>query len=151
MKLCTKCKREKPYKEFSKDSKTKSGRRSNCKDCESTYKKQYRTSKTGIETRRAYRSSIREWLVDLKKTLKCEICKESRHYVLDFHHKNPLEKDFNIARAFKNSSKETIMKEIEKCMVVCSNCHREIHWLESHPTIVPMKINITLEHLWEEN
>lgn len=148
MKVCSKCKQEKPYSEFSKDRRDKSGRKCTCKACVALYRKYSIRHKT---YNRNYKISTKEWLIEYKKTLKCEICGEDRHYVLDFHHRNPHEKDFNISKAYKNTNKETIMKEIEKCMVVCSNCHREIHWLEKQTETVPMKLNITLEHLWEEN
>jgi len=45
---------------------------------------------------------------------------------LDFHHKDPNEKDFTIGK-YRNKSKENLLKEIEKCVCVCSNCHRKIH------------------------
>lgn len=53
---------------------------------------------------------------------KCLICGES--VCLDFHHKDPNEKDFTIGK-HRNKSKENLIKEIEKC--VCANCHRKIH------------------------
>jgi hypothetical protein len=147
MKVCSKCKQEKPYKEFSKDKNSKSGRRSHCKSCIAVYR---RTSEAPRVYNKNYRSDVKEWLLDYKKTLKCETCEESRYYVLDFHHKESSTKEFNISKAYKYSSKESIMKEIDKCQVLCSNCHRALHWLEKHPLIVPMKVNITPEYLWDE-
>ena len=44
---------------------------------------------------------------------------------LEFHHKNPEEKDFTIS-SFKGSW-EDIQRELDKCVMVCANCHREIH------------------------
>jgi predicted HNH restriction endonuclease len=47
---------------------------------------------------------------------------------LEFHHLNPNEKDFNISsiRQLSNFT-EKIKNELDKCILVCSNCHREIH------------------------
>lgn len=47
----------------------------------------------------------------------------------DFHHTNPEEKDFNITTYLRYYSKipDKIIKEIDKCELVCSNCHRLIH------------------------
>lgn len=45
---------------------------------------------------------------------------------LDFHHTDPNEKDFSIAGNY-NISWERIKFELDKCILVCSNCHREIH------------------------
>jgi predicted nucleic acid-binding Zn ribbon protein len=49
-------------------------------------------------------------------------CKEA----LDFHHLDPSHKDFNISHSL-NISWHTIKNELEKCVLVCANCHREIH------------------------
>jgi transcriptional regulator with XRE-family HTH domain len=45
---------------------------------------------------------------------------------LDFHHTNPSEKDFTISGNY-NISWDRIKNELDKCILVCSNCHREIH------------------------
>ena len=45
---------------------------------------------------------------------------------LDFHHINPEEKEFSISNK-GNKSIEDLMKEAEKCIILCSNCHREEH------------------------
>lgn len=46
------------------------------------------------------------------------------------HHKNPKMKKFAISSCFqvKNINNATILKEIDKCMVVCANCHRKLTW-----------------------
>lgn len=46
------------------------------------------------------------------------------YYVMDFDHRNPLEKSGNLAR-MGASSIEEIIAEIAKCDLVCANCHRE--------------------------
>lgn len=56
----------------------------------------------------------------------CEICGYNKCIsALDFHHKNPKEKDFSISG--KSFSYERLKKEVDKCILVCSNCHAEIH------------------------
>ena len=58
---------------------------------------------------------------------KCEKCGYNKCIdALEFHHKDPKEKDFNISR--KSWSFERLKKEVEKCILVCSNCHKEIHF-----------------------
>lgn len=47
---------------------------------------------------------------------------------LEFHHMNPNEKEFGIAKNGSTRSFEGIKKELDKCILVCSNCHREIHY-----------------------
>ena len=50
---------------------------------------------------------------------------------LDFHHINPLEKDSTI-KSLMDKSWKKIEKELTKCILLCSNCHREYHWKEKH-------------------
>lgn len=58
----------------------------------------------------------------------CEICGYNKsNWALGFHHINPTEKDFNIGYKGYTRSWEKVKKEIDKCMLVCSNCHAEIH------------------------
>jgi hypothetical protein len=47
----------------------------------------------------------------------------------DFHHLNPDEKDFNIAK-INGRSFENIKDELDKCVLLCSNCHRIRHTKE---------------------
>lgn len=62
------------------------------------------------------------------KGSKCEICGYDRCVqALEFHHLDPNTKDFNISSKWNSKSWETIQAELDKCILVCSNCHREIH------------------------
>ena len=71
---------------------------------------------------------IRKWFFDYKSTLKCEKCFERDPVCLDFHHIDPDKKEITIARAIQTRwSKTSILKEIEKCIVLCANCHRKLH------------------------
>ena len=57
---------------------------------------------------------------------KCELCNYDKNIsALEFHHLNPEEKDFTIS-GYK-CKWEVLKKELDKCILVCSNCHREIH------------------------
>jgi len=58
---------------------------------------------------------------------RCQICGYNKCLrALKFHHINPKEKDFNISMA-NNPPWEKIKKELDKCILVCGNCHDEIH------------------------
>lgn len=58
---------------------------------------------------------------------KCELCGYNRSMrAFDFHHKNPQEKDFSISDQM-HLPWELIKQELDKCMLLCSNCHREVH------------------------
>ncbi len=64
---------------------------------------------------------------------KCSSCNYDKNLAaLEFHHLNPSEKDGQMdLRALSNHSNEWILKELDKCIILCSNCHRETH----HPTL----------------
>lgn len=56
----------------------------------------------------------------------CKCCGYSKCVeAMEFHHLNPKEKDFGISG--KSWSFEKLKKEVDKCIMVCSNCHKEIH------------------------
>ncbi len=58
---------------------------------------------------------------------KCSICGYDRCIdALEFHHKDPKEKDFKIGSGNTMSWKD-YKKEAEKCILVCSTCHKEIN------------------------
>jgi hypothetical protein len=75
----------------------------------------------------------RKYEIILTRGGKCELCGYDKNITaLEFHHKNPDEKEFQIdVRHFSNSSLETLQKELDKCILLCANCHREIH----HPDL----------------
>lgn len=58
---------------------------------------------------------------------KCEICSYDKCIgAMQFHHKDPKEKEFTIGRHHRSLDK--MKKEADKCMLLCSRCHDEIHW-----------------------
>jgi len=72
-----------------------------------------------------HRQRLKEKLVSYKGG-KCECCGYDKCIgALHFHHKNPKEKDFTIGG--KSISLEKLKTEVDKCVLVCSNCHSEIH------------------------
>lgn len=59
---------------------------------------------------------------------KCEKCGYNKCTdALDFHHVDPTQKDFGLSMRGMTRSWEKIKQELDKCILVCSNCHREIH------------------------
>ena len=64
--------------------------------------------------------------MNIKKTLKCSICGEDRWWVLDFHHTDPNKKEKHISHLIESPKK--LQEELKKCIVVCSNCHRDLHY-----------------------
>lgn len=60
---------------------------------------------------------------------KCQCCSYNTcNDALEFHHINPQEKEFSFGRIKANpKNREKIINELKKCILLCSNCHREIH------------------------
>lgn len=80
----------------------------------------------------AIRRAIKKRLVEYKGG-KCELCGYNKCIgALQFHHSNPEEKDFDISKVVNSSSGADMQKlysEVDKCLLLCSNCHAEQHWL----------------------
>ena len=73
------------------------------------------------------RRKIRLMAVEYKGS-KCSICSYDRCLdALEFHHKNPAQKDFSISEKGYTRSWESVKKELDKCVMLCANCHRETH------------------------
>lgn len=63
-----------------------------------------------------------------RKGGKCEICGYSKNIAaLQFHHLNSQEKDFGLAQNGVTHSWENYWQEAQKCILVCANCHAELH------------------------
>lgn len=58
----------------------------------------------------------------------CLICGEFESVCLDCHHKFPKDKVMEISNLVRQGySLKTIKKELDKCVIICSNCHRKLH------------------------
>lgn len=58
----------------------------------------------------------------------CSQCPEKDYRCLDFHHRDPSTKSFNISTGLSNKlALPTLMKEIEKCDLLCRNCHIKLN------------------------
>ena len=58
----------------------------------------------------------------------CHICGYNQCIeALEFHHRDPNEKDFHLAQSGNCRSWGAIKLELDKCVLLCANCHREIH------------------------
>jgi len=81
------------------------------------------------EKNRKHVEKIGLWLNEYKKGLSCIRCSESHPATLQFHHRNPQEKEFSIGMYRRGKfSRERVLKEIAKCDVICANCHAKEHW-----------------------
>lgn len=82
-----------------------------------------------LERQRISRKRITDFINNYKLANSCE-CGETHTACLEFHHTDPSTKDFDVALAVnKCLSLEKLIQEISKCIVLCANCHRKLHFM----------------------
>lgn len=94
-------------------------------ECMETYYE--RNKQKLLEYQHVRYKKISNVLQKWKSTLKCSLCNEDDVACIDFHHVDPSRKEAGVIRMATKSIK-SITKELEKCIVVCTNCHRKIHY-----------------------
>ncbi len=73
------------------------------------------------------RKMIRKLAVEYKGS-NCEICGYNKcGSALEFHHIEPNVKDFGISAKGYTRSWQKVKSELDKCILLCANCHRELH------------------------
>lgn len=119
-KICTKCGKELPIEDFNFRDKIRNIRRADCKYCHSqTSKNKYYKNKQILDT--------------IKSQGKCEKCGYDKCLeVLEYHHKEPEFKVNGVSRLATHYNLQVGLEEIEKCILLCANCHREFHFLEKN-------------------
>jgi 5-methylcytosine-specific restriction endonuclease McrA len=89
-------------------------------------KKIYSCKKCDAKQGKILRETIKRKCVEYKGG-KCFVCGYNKFQgSLDFHHVDPKEKDFGIA-TMKSNSFESLKQELDKCVLLCKNCHCEVH------------------------
>jgi len=103
------------------------------KDINSYNREYYQHNRTHLlekqgEKNRQFADNRRKWLVEYKRTLVCIRCGENHPATLTFHHKKSSDKSFEIGNAIGlGVSLKRLVAEIEKCEVLCANCHAKEH------------------------
>jgi predicted HNH restriction endonuclease len=81
-----------------------------------------------------------------KRTLKCTKCEQNHPAALDFHHTDPSEKENIVSNLISSGRFAAAMEEVQKCIVLCANCHRIHHYEENSAKIQPLTTNLLPEH-----
>lgn len=106
-----------------------------CKKCQQEYqRKHYQSNKQYYINKSKDRQ---KFLIDFTRRHKsysgCIICGEKRWWVLDYHHNDIEDKFFGIGTSFRcGYGIKKLKKELRKCIVLCSNCHRDLHYRENY-------------------
>ncbi|HDZ76896.1 MAG TPA: hypothetical protein ENH41_02285 [Candidatus Omnitrophica bacterium] len=76
---------------------------------------------------RKRRKKVRQMAIEYKDG-QCEVCGYDRCIdALEFHHNDSFSKDFSISEKGYTRSWTKVKEELNKCMLLCANCHREVH------------------------
>ena len=115
MKICSTCNIKKELFEFSPDKRKIGGKNSQCRRCQLDFKKQKRLT---------HKIKAIEFLGG-----KCIMCgiKSDCNDIYDFHHRDPKIKEFSL-NYLMNTDWNQIETELNKCDLLCSNCHKITHW-----------------------
>jgi hypothetical protein len=113
--------------------------RSRCDECHNKYLQRNR-KKPGYK---AWRNAARRRSIDKRKKMavdllggKCEICGYSKCIAaLTFHHKSGEVKDSDVSKMYDRPLSE-FLSEVNKCNILCQNCHMELHWSEGRDSNV---------------
>ena len=132
MKKCTRCKTEKPLKDFNFKSKQTKVYHRHCRSCQSELAADWYSRNKESCKRRLYSNKKqlsldnREKLLAYFKDHFCVDCGESDSDVLGFDHVRG-KKEFDVGNKITELRWEKILAEIAKCEVRCSNCHKKRH------------------------
>ena len=105
--------------------------RTGCRQCLRCRRRATTTPEQRRKTAKQWRSVIRQRYRILKTGLCCAACKATSN--LDFHHRDPTTKVAKVSRlASQGRSWSKLLREIEKCDVLCGACHRKLHAPQMH-------------------
>lgn len=129
MKKCTKCQEQKENSEFHVNNGHKDKLSSWCKKCAITTAKSHYQFKSKDNIKRWSKRAKHKLVMivnQIKSQYQCYFCKEPDACCLDFHHPNQ-DKIDNVKDILDTKNKPRLFEKINKCIVVCANCHRKIH------------------------
>ena len=101
--------------------------RSYCQSC--YWKRFHQGHKKHNSYRRNYQDQNREFIHRYKQRCGCQKCGEKKYWILDLHHINPGNKDFDFFTGARRN-RDILKAEMRKCIVLCKNCHYNFHHLE---------------------
>jgi hypothetical protein len=131
MKICETCKQNKPFSDFNKNKAKKDGYGTKCRACMKIYRKEYYEKNKDFVMKKVKerKDTLRKFVFNSKLNKRCKLCGYTGHPVsLDYHHEDDT-KEFAIAEGHKYGySINKIKEEIKKCIILCANCHRTLHY-----------------------
>lgn len=129
MKICPKCTLELENNSFNKNIRKKDGLQTYCRNCQKQIDKKFypkRDITEKLKKEKIRRILVNNFKVNYLKEHPCFDCNNSDIRVLEFHHIYK-RKDFNLGESNRYCLNR-VKDEIEKCIVLCANCHRIRHY-----------------------
>lgn len=148
-KRCNNCGFTKSLEDFNRSTRSKDGRQYTCRSCSNRSDKERLRIPEKAEANRAkaiayYQANqekIKEYQAKRQLKLKlqavnylggkCQGCEEDHPAALQFHHRDPATKSFSVSTKTMASTKQfnwtRIKQELDKCDLLCSNCHAKHH------------------------
>lgn len=127
-KKCCMCQNDLTLDKFKKNKRHTDGLQSHCADCHKTYRRQHYEKNRQKYIDKAVKSKQRffVWWKEYKSQFSC-VCGENHPACIDFHHTHK-NKEAEVSALVSLGCKQKVLKEIAKCVPMCSNCHRKLHW-----------------------
>ena len=110
-----------PYKDPNDPRKKQASRRGSAKHYEQN------RVKVILASYRRKQEEKKKWF-EFKSSLRCAYCGQNHPATLDVHHEDPSQKDREVSYFVKNYQYKRAMEEVKKCLVLCANCHRILHF-----------------------
>lgn len=130
-KRCSRCKETLPSSSFAKNAAKADGKQGQCKECKRQLNKldYVKNSSKARSTSRKTRRRNCKMVQDYKMSKGCNICGYKKNpAALHLHHRDPATKEFTIGCSKTLKGRIQLESEMEKCDILCGNCHAEIHW-----------------------
>ena len=130
LRRCGRCGELKPRSEFAWRRKRRLQLDNMCRPCRSAYHREHylahkqRYVDQALARKQALRLKRTSYLLKYFASHPCVDCGEDDPVVLEFDHVNADDKSFDIGHSLPYRNWQSILEEIEKCEVVCANCHR---------------------------
>ncbi len=148
MKTCVACKIEKELDCFNVNKAAKDGLQRVCKECNQNKVKSHYYEKRQLYIAKNKRRIIRvKEQVDKLKTIGCQLCLEKDVACIDFHHIESDKKEHSVGILIKDGSTGLLRKELIKCCLLCSNCHRKLHRYNQQVKLIPLDYILILKYL----
>jgi formate-dependent nitrite reductase cytochrome c552 subunit len=114
-----------------------------CIDCHNKYMSEVKKKPESM----ASRNIKRKKMIQVRKKLavdrlggKCSVCGYSKCLAgLTFHHLGDKKKEKDVSQIY-DASMERYLNEVDKCKLLCWNCHMELHWIEDGNEFTPIAV-----------